>query len=87
VIEDAQGRLQEYVEHRLLRERQILEAMGAGARTIPAIVAVVYAAVDRKLHAAAAQSVHSHLKKLAREGRVIETPAVGEPSTWVLGAV
>ena len=32
VIEDGPGKIAEYVEHRLLRERQILDAMGGGAR-------------------------------------------------------
>src|SRR5206468_4448208 len=37
VIEDAQGKLTEYIEHRMLRERQILETLGDGEETIPAI--------------------------------------------------
>jgi hypothetical protein len=38
VIEDAAGKIQEYIDHRLERERQILETLGAGARTIPEMV-------------------------------------------------
>jgi ribonuclease/clavin/mitogillin len=84
VIEDAQGRIEEYIEHRRLRERQILTVLGAGARTIPAMVKVIYADVDGRLHGMAAQSVHSHLKKLAREGRVREDAMAGAPSNWQL---
>jgi endoribonuclease LACTB2 len=84
VIEDAQGRLAEYVEHRLLRERQILEALGDGLTTIPAMVARIYADVPVNLHAMAGQSVASHLKKLAREGRVGEHPVADGPSRWEL---
>ncbi|HVQ77450.1 MAG TPA: MBL fold metallo-hydrolase [Candidatus Binatia bacterium] len=84
VIEDAQGRIQEYIDHRMLRERQILGAIGGGARTIPAMVAIIYADVDRKLHGMAGQSVHSHLKKLAREGRVTEAAVTEGPPSWAI---
>ena len=35
VIEDGQGKIQEYIDHRLERERQILEAMGTGRARSP----------------------------------------------------
>ena len=44
--------------------------MREGASKIPAIVAIVYAAYPESLHAAAGQSVCSHLLKLASEGSV-----------------
>jgi glyoxylase-like metal-dependent hydrolase (beta-lactamase superfamily II) len=84
VIEDGPGKIAEYIEHRLLRERQILDALGGGARTIPALVKVIYADVPEKLHAMAGQSVHSHLKKLAKEGRVREERVEGAPSNWAM---
>jgi len=84
VIEDAPALIQEYIDHRLLRERQILETLGNGAATIPEIVAIIYAAVPVTLHKMAGQSVHSHLKKLKREGRVTEETAADAPSRWRL---
>ena len=84
VIEDGPGRIREYIEHRLMRERQILEALGDAVETIPAIVARIYADVTPKLHAMAAQSVESHLRKLEREGRVREWRERDGPSRWVL---
>jgi hydroxyacylglutathione hydrolase len=84
VVEDGPALIAEYIEHRLLRERQILEVLGDGAATIPAIVARVYAAVPKNLHAMAGQSVASHLKKLAREDRVREHPVPEAPSRWDL---
>ena len=84
VIEDGPGKIAEYIEHRLMRERQILEAMGGGARTIPEMVKVIYADVPEILHQAAGMSVHSHLKKLRRDGRVSESARAGEPSVWAL---
>jgi glyoxylase-like metal-dependent hydrolase (beta-lactamase superfamily II) len=84
VIEDAQAKLTEYIEHRLLRERQILEALGDGLRTIPTMVERIYKDVPVTLHPVAAQSVASHLKKLAREGRVREHTQGSAPSHWEL---
>ncbi len=84
VIEDAPAKIQEYLDHRLLRERQILDALGNGVRTIPEMVKTIYADVSTALHGAAAMSVHSHLRKLKREGRVKETVLSGAPSRWTL---
>ncbi len=84
VIEDAPGKIQEYLDHRMLRERQILEALGAGSRTIPEMVKVIYADVSPALHAAAGMSVHSHLRKLKQDGRVREQVVAGGPSRWTL---
>ncbi len=84
VVEDGPALIAEYIEHRLLRERQILEVLGDGPSTIPAIVERVYAAVPKTLHAMAGQSVASHLKKLAREARVREHPVPDAPSRWEL---
>ena len=47
VIEDGPGRIAEYIEHRLMRERQILGALGDGLATIPEMVAKIYADVLR----------------------------------------
>jgi ribonuclease/clavin/mitogillin len=84
VIEDGPERLADYIAHRLMRERQILEALGDGLDTIPAMVRRIYADVPEKLHMMAAQSVESHLKKLARESQVRETPERDKPSRWRL---
>lgn len=73
VITDPSGTLQYYLEHRLEREREILEAVRDGAASLGAIVASVYAEVDRSFHFAAAQSVGAHLRKLADEG-LVEIP-------------
>jgi ribonuclease/clavin/mitogillin len=69
-IEDGPGKLREYIAHREDRERQILQAMESGAATAGEIVKIVYAAYPTSLHAAAGQSVTSHLLKLERENTV-----------------
>jgi len=48
------------------------------------MVEKIYAEVPKTLHAMAAQSVESHLKKLAREGRVLESVVRDAPSRWPL---
>jgi glyoxylase-like metal-dependent hydrolase (beta-lactamase superfamily II) len=59
-----------YLEHRIERENQVLACISDGLDTIPAMVARMYAAVDKRLHPAAARSVEAHLIKLERERRV-----------------
>lgn len=59
-----------YKAHRLDRERQILEQITAGHDRISEMVPVMYAAVDPRLHPAAAQSVLSHLIHLTKTGVV-----------------
>jgi glyoxylase-like metal-dependent hydrolase (beta-lactamase superfamily II) len=86
VVEDGPALIAEYIEHRLMRERQILEVLGNGPATIPAIVERVYAAVPKNLYAMAGQSVASHLKKLACEGRVVEHPVADKASRWELSS-
>ena len=86
VIEDGPAKIAEYLEHRMLRERQILEALADGVDTIPAIVARIYVDVAPALHPVAALSVESHLKKLAREGRAHEDKRRDAPSRWTPGA-
>lgn len=67
-IEDGEAKVREYIAHRKLRDTQILSAMDEGAQTVGEIVKIVYAAYPEALHAAAGQSVTSHLRKLEDEG-------------------
>jgi glyoxylase-like metal-dependent hydrolase (beta-lactamase superfamily II) len=67
-----------YLEHRMERERQIVAQILSGNVTIPGIVKVLYAQVDKKLHRPARRSVWSHLRKLVDDG-VIATVDGDEP--------
>ena len=58
------------IGHRMQRERQILKRLGAGDRTIGAIVAASYPGLDPRLVPAAGGSVMAHLMDLARRGLV-----------------
>jgi glyoxylase-like metal-dependent hydrolase (beta-lactamase superfamily II) len=70
VVFRAQEKLREYLEHRELREDQILAYMAQGPATIMEIVGTVYAEYPQEVHALAARSVLAHLLKLQAEGRV-----------------
>lgn len=72
IIADAQAKIAEYIDHRMLREQQVMEALEElppGA-TIPELVPLIYQDVDPKLHPIAAWTVEAHLLKLEREGLV-----------------
>lgn len=69
VITDPRAKIQEYIDHRLLREQQIVDCLASGVGTIPEIVERLYRDVPAMLHPVAERSVHAHLLKLVREGR------------------
>jgi glyoxylase-like metal-dependent hydrolase (beta-lactamase superfamily II) len=58
------------ITHRRQRERMILDAVKAGARTIPAIVTAAYPTIAPKLAAAAGMSTLAHLEFLIEQGLV-----------------
>ncbi|MSO65100.1 MAG: MBL fold metallo-hydrolase [Alphaproteobacteria bacterium] len=58
-----------YIAHREERERQIETCLASGIELIAEMVARLYANVDRRLHAAAARSVHAHLIHLVETDR------------------
>ncbi len=82
-IADPQAKLQEYIDHRLLREQQILEALRAGLDRIPAMVQRIYVGIDPQLYGFAGESVRAHLLKLEEEGRVTQREQDGE-TIWRL---
>jgi glyoxylase-like metal-dependent hydrolase (beta-lactamase superfamily II)/8-oxo-dGTP pyrophosphatase MutT (NUDIX family) len=63
-------KIDEYIAHRLERERHILAAVRAGARTPAEIVARVYTDVHPRMHAMAERAVAAHLEKLSEDGLV-----------------
>lgn len=71
---DPLAKINEFLEHRLMRERQVLEALGDGHDTPAAVVARNYAATPAYLHPLAEIVVRAHLKKLVDEGRVLALP-------------
>ncbi len=69
-IHNPHEKIEQYIAHRELRERQILTCLGDGLDETTAIVKRVYADVPEALHFAAAMSVNAHLRKLEAEGEV-----------------
>jgi hydroxyacylglutathione hydrolase len=83
VIDEPRARIQEYVTHRLDRERQVLKVLKAGPVRISDLVDTLYG--DQELHPklieAAGWQMHAHLVKLKAEGKVTGTSV---KSTWQL---
>ena len=63
-------KIAEYLAHRRMRERQVLDALAAGQDTIADIVPRLYADVPAFLHGMAGLTVRAHLDKLVADGRV-----------------
>jgi glyoxylase-like metal-dependent hydrolase (beta-lactamase superfamily II) len=70
IREDAVALISEYIEHRLQRERQVLDAIASGATTVGEMRRRIYPDLDERLHGAAEIQLQAHLIKLKEEGRV-----------------
>ncbi len=67
-VEDAMGRLAEYRRHRLDRDRQVREALGAGATSMEELRTRVYGDLEPDLRRPAELSLLAHLAHLRSEG-------------------
>jgi glyoxylase-like metal-dependent hydrolase (beta-lactamase superfamily II) len=67
---NAKVKIQEYLDHRLMRETRILEAWKDGVQKTEDIVSRVYTDVSPAMHGLAARSVIAHLEKLREEKRL-----------------
>jgi glyoxylase-like metal-dependent hydrolase (beta-lactamase superfamily II) len=67
-VDDPVTVVRAHVERRLMRERQVIAALGAGQRTVEAIAESIYHGLDARLMAAARQNVRAHLEKLRADG-------------------
>jgi ribonuclease/clavin/mitogillin len=70
VMANAKAKIQEYLDHRMARETNILAAWTRGHRQPGAIVKEVYTDVAPAMHALAERSVMAHLEKLREEKRI-----------------
>ena len=75
ITEPVKG-IDQYLDHRLQREREVLQQLeAAGPRTVPQLVELIYRdTIPSLLKRAAQNSVRLHLQKLAEEQRVACTP-------------
>jgi glyoxylase-like metal-dependent hydrolase (beta-lactamase superfamily II) len=84
-VEDPQRFVGALIRHRRMRETSILQALGEGASTIPALAAKVYVGLQPALLGAAALNTFAHLEDLVEQGRVAtEGPPVFEGSYWLV---
>jgi glyoxylase-like metal-dependent hydrolase (beta-lactamase superfamily II) len=70
LIGKPEAKIREYIEHRLMREHQVIDALRQGRETIGAITEMIYVDVSGPLKNVAEFSVQAHLIKLMREGKV-----------------
>jgi len=66
----AREKIEEYIEHRTLRENKIFAAVRAGAELPHDIVEAAYTDVHPSMYGLAERSTVAHLEKLEAEGRV-----------------
>ncbi|PHS23296.1 MAG: MBL fold metallo-hydrolase [Robiginitomaculum sp.] len=59
-----------YIAHRQARNAQILDLMKTGETSITAIVPIMYADVDKRLHPAACHSVLAHMIHMVKTGQI-----------------
>jgi len=82
-MDDAAEAINDYIDHRLERERQIVGAISRGAGTINDIVDVVYPEIPSGLRHAARHQVGVQLTKLKQDGAVWFTAGSAEEETEV----
>lgn len=70
IVADPRAKLAEYIEHRRMREKQILDALREGPQTIPDLVRRIYSAHRQVLWPAMARQMLAHLIALEDERRV-----------------
>ena len=74
VVWEGKDRIRAYIEHRLERERRVLDALAAGARSEEELLARAWSDVDFDaapgLRIAAGLTLQAHLEKLRAEGRL-----------------
>jgi glyoxylase-like metal-dependent hydrolase (beta-lactamase superfamily II) len=77
VVLRAIAKLDEYLDHRAMREGQVLSALGDESRTPEELAAEIYADYPPEVHELAARSVLAHLIKLEAEGRAEKRTRAG----------
>ena len=78
LVDDPARKLDEYAEHRLMRERKLLAGLAEGARTVTEMLDAAWDDVPQLLRPAAVVTLAAHLDKLSDEGRL--PPGVQRPT-------
>lgn len=69
-VYDVEGKLEQYISHRVDRERRLLHALASGRRTVDELLDDVWDDAPDVLRGAAAVTLAAHLDKLEDEGRL-----------------
>lgn len=72
IIDQAVALIDQYVAHRMERERQVITALERAPATVSALVRSIYSQLDPVVAPAAEETLLAHLRKLEDEGRVVE---------------
>ncbi|MDQ6731293.1 MAG: MBL fold metallo-hydrolase [Actinomycetota bacterium] len=83
IVDSPAAKLDQYVAHRLERERRLLQALAGGARSVPELLRGAWSEVPEVLRPAATVTLAAHLDKLDDEGRLpagVQRPAPFELS-------
>jgi glyoxylase-like metal-dependent hydrolase (beta-lactamase superfamily II) len=64
LVWDTRAKLDEYIDHRLDREKRLIIALGEGRRTVQELLDAVWSEVPDVLRAAATATLAAHLDKL-----------------------
>jgi glyoxylase-like metal-dependent hydrolase (beta-lactamase superfamily II) len=78
IVEDAQTKIAEYIEHRARRQTELLDALRVAPATIPELVATIYGETRRILWPAAARQLLAYLLPLI-EDRVVSATLLDRP--------
>jgi glyoxylase-like metal-dependent hydrolase (beta-lactamase superfamily II) len=78
-IDNGAALIDQYVAHRMDRERQVLDALAHGPSTVQALVKTIYPLLDPAIAPAAEETLIAHLAKLEEEEKVQRS---GE--SWIL---
>lgn len=84
-VSEPRRKLREYIEHRLDRERRLVQALDAGEREVEGMLDAAWGEVPAQARPFAAVTLAAHLDKLAQEGRLPE--GVQRPSWDAPGAL
>jgi glyoxylase-like metal-dependent hydrolase (beta-lactamase superfamily II) len=79
VVHDPDAKLDQYISHRLDRERRLLAALASGKRSVEELLDDVWSDAPPQLRIGATVTLAAHLDKLADEGRLpdgVERPSI-----------
>ncbi|QDS71517.1 hypothetical protein FKW77_005000 [Venturia effusa] len=87
VIPNCPEKIREYIAHRAMREREVIQVLGTAGEgkglSVMEIVKIIYKDVPESLHLPASRGILQILEKLEREGKVAHND---EKDLWILSS-